>query len=677
MIPSFDQLQRYALKLTRSPTSLINRYKRRLFWRFLKSHVQDSLVLKPIVPKLSEYSGAILFVAPEAGVELHYSAMCVLARTLQKLGHKVLFTRCFGIFKRCPVMDMYQVDYALNDDVRTEICLKCWAVSLDMLNSYGLEYVDLRPFITPDVAKTVRDVLQGLPSDLRKVTFNSIALGKLAAFDLSLATKLYDFERVQSDMYAKWLQYIESCLLGYILTAKLCDQYSISRVIHYNDYSIMLGARIAAQERGIPCFTASQASHRNVDRRRLVLLPMVWIAHAHEQLRSWQQWRELPLSPFMIREISDDLLTRLNSRGSHIYSHAKTLGSGGLKDQLGLSHGKKLLVAYTSSVDEAISGQMCMEGLGLPLPDQQQPFVDQIAWLLALTEFVESSSELELVVRIHPREGKNKRDPVRSEHLLKLQDRFASRPFDNCRFVWPEDPVSSYDLAELADLALISWSVSMALELSRMGVPVLASTKGVWALPQDDFVEWEDTPKAYFEEVHKLLHRQDSIDRILHAFRYYYMHKLGNSLNLGDVIPSYDFDELPSFRMPEEAEAIEEVIIQGKDLFGINYQNLKSRQNSTSAHEERIALMSHLRRVLHFLYTGEDTDQVAKIYSILCKESPINVRSEMRALRFDSNSRCVFVNGSETYYAAGPRIYSRYSPGCARLARLCGEAYQS
>src|SRR5205807_8907478 len=102
-------------------------------------------------------------------------------------------------------------------------------------------------------------------------------------------------------------------------------------------------------------------------------------------------------------------------------------------------------------------------------------------------EYVESHDDLQLAVRIHPREGPNKREGGTSQHLQKLRREFGAYQHARVRIIWPEDKTSSYDLGEAADLALVSWS-SIGLELARLGVPVLTSTRGIGFLPEGDFL---------------------------------------------------------------------------------------------------------------------------------------------------------------------------------------------
>ena len=144
------------------------------------------------------------------------------------------------------------------------------------------------------------------------------------------------------------------------------------------------------------------------------------------------------------------------------------------------------------------------------------------------------------IVRIHPREGANKRESVVSQHLSLLRAAFGGK-YAHCRFVWPADAVSSYDLGEAADLVLTSWS-TIGLEMARLGAPVLVAFNGAGApLPRDDFYEWEPTPAEYFEKLRSLLDRPVSAEQIARAYRWYSLLTLGTTLDLADVIPRRRF----------------------------------------------------------------------------------------------------------------------------------------
>ena len=120
---------------------------------------------------------------------------------------------------------------------------------------------------------------------------------------------------------------------------------------------------------------------------------------------AWPACRNLALDPPRVREVAEDLLVRLRGVGSHLYSPGKTIQETGVRQRFGLAEERRLLVAYTSSLDELIASRMGIEALGIEIPDRTQPFKDQIEWLQALVDYVEESEDLSLIVRIHPREG--------------------------------------------------------------------------------------------------------------------------------------------------------------------------------------------------------------------------------------------------------------------------------
>src|SRR5262249_48888080 len=147
-----------------------------------------------------------------------------------------------------------------------------------------------------------------------------------------------------------------------------------------------------------------------------------------------------------------------------------------------------------------------------------QPFRDQVEWLEALIAYIEPSSDVQLIIRIHPREGANRREKVSSRHLEILRERF-SQPYQHVRIVWPEDPVSSYDLMELADIGLSSWS-STALELARFGTPVVIAFDRHTPFPIGDVVTWDETRDGYFRCIREALRREPSLDLVRYAYRW-------------------------------------------------------------------------------------------------------------------------------------------------------------
>ncbi len=646
----------------------LRRVKRRVLWEWQKPRLHRRLAQRPALPVPGKDKGIVLFFAPEAGVTPHVAALCVLARILQERGHTVCMTRCFQCFSRCPVMTMQQLPFAAPSAVKRPICLHCASDSLKMLDAYGLPHLDLRSFLTEQMTADVARALQEAPEDLRQFTFDSVPFGQLCILDMALNAKIYDFGQVGAELRSGWLQFIETSVLAYLLVDRICQQVPVTSLAHYDNYGIMLGARLAAAKHGIPSYGVNQAGHNNIDRRLYVLLPEIRKAVTMHLRLAWPDWRALALSPGRVGEITDDLITRFRAHGSHRFSPAKTFTQGDIRSSLGLADDRKLLVAYTSSLDENLAGWAIMKGMGYPPANAPQPFADQVEWLQALTRFVEASDDLQLVVRIHPREGKTKGAKTSSQHLQRLLEAF-DRPFQQCRFVWPEQPVSSYDLAEAADLVLTSWS-TVGSEVARAGVPVLTATQGLTGFPQDDFLEWGATPDEYFCQLRRLLERPVTLEQIGRAFRWYNLFHLATSIDLSDIIPDSQFAGLPPFSTPREARAVEQVLVEGADILAINHARLQDAQQDGGNVLEAQVLQRHLRRIIHLVYTGQDEASDAALDFAGGAQCPDTLWQEPLS-GHDVQRRRLLARGGLTQYWDGGTLYSKYSPLCARLGPLC------
>jgi hypothetical protein len=608
-----------------------------------------------VAPIRRDQRDVTLFFVPYSGVRPLMAIACVIARALKERGHEVLVTRCFELFDRCPVMNMYALPYDASGTAKRDVCLRCADNSLRMLEAYGLDVLDLRRLAVPEMTHDIDDIVRRAPANVLDVEVDGIPFGAFAAADVCLTRKLHDVAAFTEADRQAWRQYLRSSLFSYRLMDRACKELSIRRVVHVNDYSLLMGARVAARKNGIPCYSVTSPTHRNVDLRRYVIMPTVFFDGGKGLIQSWRDCRDLALTPHRVREIADDLMVRFSAAGVHIYSPPKTAGkeTPELRAQLGISAERRLIVAFTSSVDEAAWIELGAKGLRLEERHEPQPFRTQLDWLQQLVARVEHSPDLQLVVRIHPREAANKRDSIHSQHLAQLREAFGGS-YQHCKFVWPQDPISSYDLGEMADMVL-TWGSSVGLEFARLGVPVLAAVNSwIFFSVVDEFLEWAATPTDYFKKLHALLERPATVERIVKAFRWYNLLVLGPSVDISDVVPHPGFDDLPDYRTPREAACIEEAIIGGREVKNINISRLRAAQHSQSESLESGELRRQLRRFIHVIMTGmEPTVEDAFVGTGECGAPS--------------------VAGSIARYTTHGQTFVRYSPMVARLVPVCLE----
>jgi hypothetical protein len=603
-----------------------------------------------------------IFFAPEAGVPAHYMAHCVIAKTLQERGHRTLIVQCRGIYPRCVVMDGRGLPQDLSDEQRRSVCVGCNRASSEAAGSYGLEVIDLRDMLDPEAHHWVDTMMANLPADLSTFEIDGIGIGKICGAEAAVTFKVSDFTGADSTVRSLLIKYLRGALLSYRAMQRLVAIARVGRVVHFSEYGILLTAALAARRAGVPTTNMAMASIRGVDRRQIALMDeTLAIASYRNRLNEWPTWRNLALPERFVRDIGDDCLYRMASNSVMVYSPARSGSVNEVFSQLGLSADRRVLVAFTSSLDEIEANNHYLSALGYEPFPKKQPFRDQIEWLQALIDFVEPSSDQQMVVRIHPREDTNRRDKVSSGHLKILRDRFDRR-FEHIRFIWPADPVSSYDLMELADVGLSAWS-STALEMARLGVPVVAAFNLHTPFPIGDVVRWAGDRDGYFWYLKEALGSRGSLDGIRFAYRWYYLRTLGCAVNVGDIIPDpgYHGLPLPRYKSPGAAKVIEDVLVGGRSALRINHEALLAEQGQTAQSDERDAIMRQLRRCIWFLCTGEDrpTD-----YRLFYGSSSI---FEPADPAYDAR---VVDHGSSVEFCACDRTVSRRSRMVQRLAAL-------
>lgn len=612
--------------------------------------------------------GVTVFFTPESGVVPHYTAQAVLARTLHESGHPVAMVKCGSVFSHCPVMDMYNLDPADSLRNKEKTCGECQRAHEIFGQAYGLPSLPLREFLAPDLVSRVMEAVEGAGADLQSLEFDGIPFGELCVLDLVLATKICDFSELSEDSRMRWKAYIANAITSYLLIDAVCSRMKVAAVVTHEDYGLLLAARLAGRKHGVPGMVVTIAPHLGGDRRRYQVLHLPSWGEAFDVTRSWPEYRGLSVAPYRVREAADDVLVRFGAQSHYVYSPEKTFESGDPREKLGIPKGRRLLVLYTSSLDERLACTAMLKALGLRDLGFQQPFQDQIEWIRSVIDWVEARTGFYLVVRVHPREGANKREGKVSQHLGRLKAAFGGK-YRNAHMVWPEDKVSSYDLAEIADLVLTSWS-TLGVEMPRLGVPVLASTFGLSPRPWDDFLEWGPTREAYFGKLEALLDRPPSFRAFLHAYRWYNLLYLGQTLDFLDVFPKRDFHGIPPWTLPASADRLVRTLVGREDTLSLYKADLAGAQSPEASRGEEEEARTQVRRILHYLLTGSEVD---KDYRLIRAAGPDAVESlpyrDKEAIEAGA-AAVVWEQDGFVSFIKGDKAVRRYSPMARRLAFL-------
>lgn len=578
-------------------------------WRLLKHGAMAARrpALLRQIPALAGIDPAqplYVFFAPDAVVETHFVTHALIARTLKEQGHQILLVHCEADYPHCLAMDMRGLGIDKTKAQKAEICRTCNFVWMRTAAAYGLPSISISELLDDDTRRQIHDQVAAMPADAGMFEVEGFRFGALCGSDLALSRKALNQMQVTGENRRLLEAYVEGSILAYRAAQTLIQRFFVARLLYFNEYSMVLGAGIAAMKAGIPVTRLCHAVFRSIDHSKIALAaePLAIYTY-HRLLDEWPEWRDLALPPPLVESIADHALMRLAGEGHTVYSPRHGSNTEALYEQLNLSPNRRLLVAYSSSMDEYYSNVNMMDALGNQLFSRDQPFADQTAWLRDLIAHVEASDDLQLVLRLHPREGRNAHEQLESDNLRNLRREFSGT-YRHIRIIWPEEKISSYDLAEIADVALPAWS-NISLELARMGIPTLAAFQRYVPFPVGDVIHWASTAEDYFRKIRELALAPVPLDQVRFAYRWTNIYNLSMVLDFDDVIPSPTYPGLPPFRMPHAAAHVEDIIVHGASVTEINRKSLAGAQNAETEDAETGALRKALRSLIWFFGTGK------------------------------------------------------------------------
>lgn len=533
----------------------------------------------------------VLFI-PEAGIYPYVRGLAVLGDAIKKQGGSVLITRDSGQMFRSPIMAMNRVSANCSEHERKKINNANDRALKAVKNKYDFSILELSEMVDEKLVEEINNLVKVSDDKLEDLKFRNFPVGKIAQHDFILEAKspyypgTYDYYR---NIY---IAYIKNTALALAITDNICSKFKPSLLVTLSDYAQCQSVKYSAKVNDVLKMALVYPVNLGIDTSRFLIQKSVIGYLYYPHCQNWGGAKDLVVMKSSVDACWNDVIFRLfGFGGSHIFSNKKSCDPESIFNNLKLDRNKKTIVAYTSSSDERLGVDILMKELneGMSIKDA---FPDQIAWLSELQNYAAKRNDIQIIVRIHPREG-SKQFGFDSVHLKQLKKVFTENT-SNFYIVWPDDPMSSYDLMELADLCLVSWS-TVGQEAARLGIPVLACA-GNMSYPDDDFMQVATSPEEYIMKLDAILKMDYNWYHFLKAVRFYHWRTFIPSLDLGKTVPS-DFEDTRIWpEAPEDKiELINDILSDKQNLIEFNINNWKKSITPESEKVESDAMREGIR----------------------------------------------------------------------------------
>lgn len=535
-----------------------------------------------------------LFLAPEAGLEPFFASHALLARVLQDAGHAVIMLSCNGLQPICSLKFAARVGATASGDVQNIACTQCRASIRDVGSRYNLADITLESLLDQVHLDRINKIMASHSQALWETTYDGIEFGAVSLGETLRSQQKLSVDELESKDHDLLKSLVHSSLMVYFAVLVLEAKFNIERIAYFGDYTYYIPPQIFAARRGIPLINISHAYIGDVDRRHLLLRPGHAMNHMLHQVDIWGEYRDRPIERQAVTAIAESTLFRLSAHGgASTYSPNWSQDSSNILEELGLKARRKVLVAYPSSMDEVLCIRRFMRVLEFPFEQEPRPFSDQDEWLWALILWVSKRQDCNLIIRLHPRMGS-------SSQYQQMRKDFEALP-ENVAVVDPANKMSSYNIAEIADLVLTGWT-SLGLELARFGVPVIAAFPRINPFPVGSFIVFEGAPEAYFAAIEKYLMRSAAnLDHIIEAFRWTHFLHWSSLVDVSDVVPEANYPNVPDYQVPRNRELMLKVMM-GENLIDLNMARLS--KEPSAADQERAAVIYEVERFILFFMTG-------------------------------------------------------------------------
>jgi hypothetical protein len=487
----------------------------------------------------------IIFFAPHSALWVHAFPEALVAESLVKSGHEVVYVTCGEQFKEfCIPMRGSGLKQESSAEEKAKICKQCNEYKYFLRKQFGFKGYDLAAKISQEEKLQTDELLKSVTvENFREFRRDGVNLGRIALYEFLLQHKKLDYS-FNDQEWSRFLIALKNVIYSYFASRRILSEENPDCVITYNAlYSVNNVFCRLAEVKGIPYYhlhSNSNLAHR---------LDGLYLAKGHsidfieEMKASWSKFKNVPCNAKEISFITDHLLELFKGTNAFAYSAPTSGQKDKMRAFFGARPDQTLIVAALSSYDESFAYDSMLE----KVPVYRTLFTSQVQWVQALVKYFKDRPEIFVVIRVHPREFPNRRETTKSLHAQILEKELVKLP-PNFKVNWPSDGISIYDMANETSVFLTGWS-SIGKEMGILGLPVLIYTPD-WIGYNSDINYLGGTEKEYFEKFEQALKDGWSFENIRRSYRWYAVEQIRPILDISD---SYKVKEFSAQTLLERA----------------------------------------------------------------------------------------------------------------------------
>lgn len=264
-------------------------------------------------------------------------------------------------------------------------------------------------------------------------------------------------------------------------------------------------------------------------------------------------WKNIKLSINQQAKIKEYLYSRQYGSQDWIYFHGKPKFKSGLLQKLEKSDKKKILILTNVFWDAQ-------------LHYPKNVFDNMLDWLLSTIEFFSKNNSCEVIVRIHPAELRG--TVPSNQKMIDEINSYFKEINKNIHIIEPENPLSTYSLFELTDVAII-YGTKTGVELTAYGIPTIVAgeawikNKGLTLDPID-----KDEYFKILADIQNIVPlNEEIIDKaILYAYHFFFRRMIPVNFIEHDKYSKFKITKKPTSKIDNGLDVICDGIIHGKEF---------------------------------------------------------------------------------------------------------------